>query len=194
MPGAPMRESLARQIRRLSPPVRRAGLSPNVRTYRGGASPQGAGRGVDVVRRAQPSLSQPPAKGGSESRAVLPRWEFLPTPAVAPTPPTGVLGTGWAVVAARCQVGPLRGSRTTTAVSVDRRPAYASSFGSTATHRCQSQSRSSPAAARARTTRGCWRANRTTASGCAARFSHHAGRPSSQPFIASATRLGPSSR
>jgi hypothetical protein len=37
----------------------------------------------------------------------------------------------------------LRGSKTTAGVSADRRPAYASSFGSTATQRCHSRSRSS---------------------------------------------------
>jgi hypothetical protein len=36
-----------------------------------------------------------------------------------------------------------------------------------------SRSRSSPAARWARIGRGCWRANRTTASGCARRLSHH---------------------
>jgi hypothetical protein len=49
---------------------------------------------------------------------------------------------------------PSRGSRTTTGVSVDRRPAKASSCGSAAAQRCHSRSRSEPAAARARTGRG----------------------------------------
>mgnify|MGYP003563259440 CR=1 FL=1 len=46
----------------------------------------------------------------------------------------------------------------------------------------------------ARTGRGCCPASRTTASGCACRLSHQEGWPSSQPFIAIVTRLGPSSR
>ncbi len=96
-------------------------------------------------------------------------------------------------IIAWCHVVPSRGSRTTTGVSVDRRPAEASICGSTATQRCHSRSRSSPAAGRARTGRGCWRDSRTTAFGCASRLSHHEGWPSSQPFIASVTRLGPSS-
>ena len=51
-----------------------------------------------------------------------------------------------------------------------------------------------PRPRRARTGRACWPARRTTASGCASRLSHHEGWPSSQPFIASTTRFGPSSR
>ena len=41
---------------------------------------------------------------------------------------------------------------------------------------------------------GGWPASRTTASGCTRRLSHHAGWPSSQPFIARVTRSAPSSR
>jgi hypothetical protein len=52
-----------------------------------------AGRGVDVVRRAQPSLGQLTTKGGSESRGVLRRCEFLPTLTVATwVSPTGDRG------------------------------------------------------------------------------------------------------
>ena len=42
-------------------------------------------------------------------------------------------------VIARCQAVRLRGSRTITGVSVDRRTAYASSLGSTATQRCHNR-------------------------------------------------------
>jgi hypothetical protein len=52
-------------------------VSPSVRAQRAGTCRRGAGRGVDVVRRAQPPLSQPPARGGSESRGVLQRWALL---------------------------------------------------------------------------------------------------------------------
>ncbi len=76
-----------------------------------------------------------------------------------------------APVLAWCHAVPSRGSRTITGVSVDRRTVYPSSFGSTASQRCHSRSRSSPAEGRARTWRACWRANRTTASGCASRGS-----------------------
>jgi transposase len=48
-------------------------------------------------------------------------------------------------------------------------------LGSTATQRCHNRSRSSPTEERARTRRGCWRANRTTASGCTSKLSHHEG-------------------
>jgi hypothetical protein len=44
---------------------------------------RGGGRSIDVVRRAQPLLSQPRAKGGSESRGVLRRWALLTHPTVA---------------------------------------------------------------------------------------------------------------
>ena len=74
-----------------------------------------------------------------------------------------------------CQAVPSRGSRMITGVSVDRRLAYASSRGSTATQCCHSRSRSCPAAGRARTGRGCWSVSRTMASGCASRLSHHEG-------------------
>jgi hypothetical protein len=74
------------------------------------------------------------------------------------------------------QAVPWRGSKTTTRVAVERRPAYASSFGSTTIQRGHSPSRSSPAAARARTRRGCSCANRTRA-----RWARQARCPSSDP-------------
>jgi hypothetical protein len=53
--------------------------------------------------------------------------------------------------------------------------------------------RSSPLATRALTERGP-STRSTLASGCAWRFSHQAGSPSAQPFMATAMRFGPSSR
>ena len=60
-----------------------------------------------------------------------------------------------------------------------------------ARHRAQSRDRSSPSAARPLTVRRP-SARSTLASGCAWRLSHHAGSSSAQPFIAMATRFGPS--